>query len=103
MLAIQDGDDGESKLKQYDPFEDKVSSSDGELDISNLVPTATNQETTPTTSPVSQTSQVEPLVIPVSTNLAQPVKQDLSPPYGTATPPDSAFYEETSNLVNSLQ
>lgn len=104
MLAIKDGKDGESKLKKYDPFENKVSSTNGVLDISNLVPTETGQETTPTTSPISQASQVEPLVIPVSTNLAQPFKQDLSPPYGTTTPPDSALYEETPNLVsNSLE
>nr|QIA61845.1 hypoxia-inducible factor 1-alpha-like protein [Halichondria panicea] len=88
MVAIKSGEPGEDKLKKYDPFSTEVSSSDGMLDVSSLVPLEAVEK------PSAPSSIPEPLVL--LPNPLQQIKRDVSPPSGVSTPPDSALCDLSS-------
>ena len=93
MVAIKSGEPGEDKLKKYDPFSTEVSSSDGTLDISSLVPLEAVEK------PSAPSSIPEPLVL--LPNPLQQIKRDVSPPSGVSTPPDSALCDLSSPYMVS--
>ncbi len=93
MLAVKSGESGEGKLKKYEPFKSEVTSSDGMLDVSSLVPLKA-----PSASP---SSIPEPLTLPP--NPVQQIKRDVSPPSGVSTPPDSAVFDQSPpHMVSQL-
>ncbi len=93
MVAIKNGEPGEEKLKKYDSFNTEVSSSDGTLNISSLVPLKTAEK------PSAPSPIPEPLVL--LPNPLQQIKRDVSPPSGVSTPPDSALFDQSSPYMVS--
>ncbi len=88
MLAVKNGDSGEGKLKKYDPFKTEVSSADGTLDVSSLVPVEAAKQ-----SCASSSSSLEPLSL--APNPVQHIKRDVSPPTGVKTPPSSSVFDQS--------
>ena len=116
MKAIKTGEDGKDKVKKYDPFDTKLSSANGKLDINALAnpsapagsglneppaPIKTIKKESASPPPVDVATSPEDLVTPPSSILGD-VKPYQGSPSADILSPQSDASDCPPNVVSQL-